>query len=161
MAASTQGRQHFVCRDQGFEFRSANGSQELILAIDVTERHRMEEALRESEASLQALVDNAPFGIAQSMVDEDRLISMNPAMRELLGGYSVEEALQLKYFETDLCRSRKNVTDCWRYCAGTARSKAGRRACADVTEARCRCASPDGLAAATESRRSFRPTWKT
>ncbi len=80
---------------RAFEFLVSERSHRLILAIDVTERYRMEEALRESEASLQALVDNAPFGIGRSMVDDDRLISMNPAMRELLGGYSVEEAMQL------------------------------------------------------------------
>jgi PAS domain S-box-containing protein len=79
----------------GFEFQQDGRPQELILAIDVTERHRVQEALRESEASLQALVDHAPFGIGRSMVADDRLITMNPAMRELLGGYSVEEARQL------------------------------------------------------------------
>jgi PAS domain S-box-containing protein len=79
-----------------FEFRQDGHPLELVLAIDVTERHRVEEALRESQASLQALVDNAPFGISQSLVNEDRFRSLNPAMRDLLGGYSLEEALQLK-----------------------------------------------------------------
>ena len=58
---------------KAFEFQRDGRPVELILAIDVTERHRMEEALRESQASLQSLVDNAPFGIALSLVDEDRM----------------------------------------------------------------------------------------
>ena len=79
----------------GFEFQQRGVREKLILAFDVTERHRIEEALRESQASLQALVDNAPFGIAQSMVEEDCLKSMNPAMRNLLG-YGAEEVPQIK-----------------------------------------------------------------
>ena len=79
-----------------FEYQRDGRPQELILAVDITDRHRMEEALQESQASLQALVDNAPFGIAQALVDEGRAKTMNPAMRELLGGYSAEEALQLR-----------------------------------------------------------------
>ena len=79
----------------GFEFQQRGVREKLILAFDVTERHRIEEALRESQASLQALVDNAPFGIAQSMVEEDCLKSMNPAMRNLLG-YGAEEVPQIR-----------------------------------------------------------------
>jgi PAS domain S-box-containing protein len=78
-----------------FEFRENGRPLELVLAVDVTGRHRVEEALRESQASLQALVENAPFGIAQSLVNEDCFKTLNLAMRDLLGGYSLEEALQL------------------------------------------------------------------
>ena len=85
---------------RGFEFQQDGNNQKLILAIDVTERHRMEAALRESQASLQALVDNAPLGIAQSLVAENRILRMNPAMRDMLGGYGQEEALQLKVTDT-------------------------------------------------------------
>ncbi len=80
----------------GFEFQRHGVQQKLILAFDVTEQHRVEEALQESEASLQALVDNAPFGISQSRVEEDCFKSINPAMRNMLGGYGLEDALQLK-----------------------------------------------------------------
>ena len=82
-----------------FEFQRSGDPQQLVVAIDVTERHRMEEALRESQAMLQTLVDNAPFGIAQGTIAEGRLRSINPAMRTMLGGYGVEEALQLKMAE--------------------------------------------------------------
>ncbi|MGB8886753.1 MAG: ATP-binding protein [Candidatus Korobacteraceae bacterium] len=80
----------------GFEFQQHGVQQKLILAFDVSERHRVEQALQESQATLQALVDNAPFGISQSMVEEDCFKSLNPAMLDMLGGYSLEDALQLK-----------------------------------------------------------------
>jgi PAS domain S-box-containing protein len=78
-----------------FEFRNNGREEELILAVDVTERHRIEEALRGSEASMKSLVENAPFGISQSFVDGNRFKTLNAAMRRILGGYSLEEALEL------------------------------------------------------------------
>ena len=68
---------------------------ELVVAQDITDRCRMEEALRESEASLKALLDNAPLGIAEAALDKNRYSTVNPALREILGGYSTEEALAL------------------------------------------------------------------
>jgi len=78
-----------------FQYDKEDSSREIVLALDVTERHRMEEAVRESAQSLKALVDNAPFGIAQSLIDGDRLRSANPALLQMLGGYTHEEALEL------------------------------------------------------------------
>jgi len=78
-----------------FESRNGGRPEELILALDVTERYQMEQALRKSQASLQALVDNAPFGIAQGVIGESRLKTVNPALRRMLGDYSQAEALQL------------------------------------------------------------------
>jgi PAS domain S-box-containing protein len=60
------------------------------------QRQLMEEALGQSQASLQLLVDNAPFGICRSSLDEDRFESLNPAMLRILGGYRLAEALGLK-----------------------------------------------------------------
>ncbi|MGA2369068.1 MAG: PAS domain S-box protein [Candidatus Korobacteraceae bacterium] len=82
-----------------FEFHNDGHAERLILAIDVTERCRVEAALRESEASLKALVDNAPFGIQQSLIEENRIKTLNPALCKMLGDYSVEEALQLNIRE--------------------------------------------------------------
>ena len=62
-----------------FEFQANRRGQRLVVASDMTERCQMEEALRESEASLKQLVDNAPFGISQSFVEENRAKSINPA----------------------------------------------------------------------------------
>jgi len=82
-----------------FEFQANGRRQRLVVASDMTERCRMEEALRESEASLKLLVDNAPFGISQSFVDENRAKSINPAFRKILGGYGLEEVLRLHIAE--------------------------------------------------------------
>ena len=67
----------------------------MILAIDVTERSRVEDAYRQSQTTLQSMIDNAPLGIVESVSEEEHVRSMNPALRNMLGGYSVEEALQL------------------------------------------------------------------
>ncbi len=82
-----------------FEFENAGHQEELVLALDVTKRCQVEAALRESEASLKALVDNAPFGIQQSLVEASRFKTLNPALCKMLGDYSVEEALQLNIAE--------------------------------------------------------------
>jgi PAS domain S-box-containing protein len=78
------------------QYEQDGQSRELVVAVDVTEKCRMEEALRASEATLKALVDNAPFGIAQSSLDDDRLTTVNPALLEILGGYSDQEAKELQ-----------------------------------------------------------------
>ena len=63
---------------------------------DVTQRRLVGEALQRSQASLQSLVDNAPFGICRTSVEKDCYETVNSTFREMLGGYSVEEALQLR-----------------------------------------------------------------
>lgn len=77
------------------QYEQDGQNRELVVAVDNTEKCRMEEALRASEAALKALVDNAPFGIAQSSLDDDRLNTVNPALLGLLGGYSYEESKAL------------------------------------------------------------------
>ena len=79
----------------GFVFRRSGKKQKMIVANDVTERRRIEQALRESEASLKTLVDNAPFGIAQGALEENNLRTINPALRKILGDYTLEESLRL------------------------------------------------------------------
>lgn len=79
----------------GYQYDQDGKSRELVVALDVTERQHTQEALRESENTLKLLFDNAPFGIAQSSLKEDRLTTLNPAMLEILSGYSHTEALQL------------------------------------------------------------------
>ena len=81
---------------RGFAFERNGGSYELALANDVSQRELMEEALRQSQASLQSLVDSAPFGIIRTSFDEERFESLNPEMLKMLGGYSLDEAMRLK-----------------------------------------------------------------
>jgi PAS domain S-box-containing protein len=80
----------------GFAFERNGGSYELTLANDVTQRKLMEEALIQSQTSLQSLVDSAPFGICRTSLEEDRFESLNPAMLKILGGYRLDEAMGLK-----------------------------------------------------------------
>ncbi len=78
-----------------FQYDRNDDSRETVLALDITDRYRMEEAVQESQASMKTLVDNAPFGIAQALIEENRLLNANPALLEMLGGYSLEEIRQL------------------------------------------------------------------
>ena len=88
------GSMMFV-RIMSFQFQTDDVRREMVLALDISESHRMEEALRESEASLKTLIDKAPFGVMQSLIGEDRARTTNPAFLQMLGGYSVDEAQQL------------------------------------------------------------------
>ncbi len=81
---------------KAFTFEKNGRYHELVLASDVTQRKVTEEELRQSQASLQSLVDGAPFGIVRSLLDEDRFETLNPAMLKMLGGYSINEAMGLK-----------------------------------------------------------------
>ena len=81
---------------RAFTFEQNGHYYELVLANDVTQRKVMEEALRQSQASLQSLVDSAPFGICRTSLKDDCFESLNPAMQKLLGGYSIDEAMKLK-----------------------------------------------------------------
>lgn len=78
-----------------YQYEQDDTVKEMVVALDISERRRMEEAVRESEAALKILVDNAPFGIAQTSLSKNQMTTVNPALLEMLGGYSVQEALQL------------------------------------------------------------------
>jgi PAS domain S-box-containing protein len=58
---------------------------------DITERKRMENAIRESEERFRAIVSQATAGISESDLDS-RLVFVNPRFCEMLG-YSEEEML--------------------------------------------------------------------
>src|SRR5439155_26019533 len=58
----------------------------------VTERHRAEEALRRSEESSRAVVENASYGIYRS-TPEGKFLAANPAVVRLLGYASDAELL--------------------------------------------------------------------
>ncbi len=81
---------------KAFGFEENGRKQELVLAYDVTRRRQMEGALQQSQAYLQSLLDNAPLGIFRSSLEGDCFETLNSTLREMLGGYTLEEALQLK-----------------------------------------------------------------
>jgi len=79
-----------VCDDRG------GITHFIAIKQDVTQRRLVERALQRSQVSLQSLVDNAPFGICRTSIEKDCYETVNSTFREMLGGYSAEEALQLK-----------------------------------------------------------------
>ncbi len=67
------------------------------IARDITERKRMEDALRESEERFRAVFEGASLGVA--LVGFDRkVIGINPAFEKMLG-YSLEEFRELTNLE--------------------------------------------------------------
>ncbi len=67
----------------------------LIVANDITERRRAEEALRRSEQDYHSLVDGAPYGIYRS-TREGRFTMVNAALVAMLGYDSADELLELE-----------------------------------------------------------------
>jgi len=65
------------------------------LALDITERKRAEEALRESEQSFRALADNANDGIVIITAEGGHAYANNRASE--IFGYSISELLKIKF----------------------------------------------------------------
>ena len=78
-----------------FKYEHDGAIQCVVLANDVSKRVQAEEELRESQALLQSLIDNAPFGICRGSIERDRCVSVNAAFCEMLGGYTPQELMGL------------------------------------------------------------------
>jgi PAS domain S-box-containing protein len=83
--------------------RATLGGRQCVVgtAINITERRRVEDELRRSEAIYRALVDHAPYGIYLSSLD-GTLLSVNPALVDMLGYGSEQELLGVSVLD-ELC----------------------------------------------------------
>jgi len=80
----------------------------IVFATDITEQQRAEEAVRRSEANYRSLVRNAPYGIYRATA-EGKLLSVNPALVEMLGYSSEEELLAVNLDRDIYCDAAERV----------------------------------------------------
>ena len=66
------------------------------VVLDITERKKAEEALKESEKMWRAIVTNSPIGIATSGGADDQFLSANEAFCKILG-YTEDELRKLTF----------------------------------------------------------------
>jgi PAS domain S-box-containing protein len=78
------------------------------IARDITERKRAEQALRESEERLRAIMEQSPEAIFLVDVETGRILEANSAFQDLLG-YSSEEIVGLPVF--DLVSADREIMD--------------------------------------------------
>ncbi len=74
----------------------AQTSPSLLIITDITERKRMEEALRESEERYRTLVESAHDGIIVSEGKQRTINFANPRMADMLG-YTIQELVGMSY----------------------------------------------------------------
>ncbi len=77
-------------------YRKTFGTQTILVSIeDITERRRLENALREAEATYRRAYETASDGILLLERSQGSIVNANPAFREL-SGYSIEETIGKK-----------------------------------------------------------------
>jgi PAS domain S-box-containing protein len=86
-----------LVEEQGEVLRDQHGRPLRMIGtvLDITDRKRIEAALRESEERFRLAIDNAPIGMAL-VGPQGRFLQVNRALCELLG-YSPEELVQLDF----------------------------------------------------------------
>ncbi len=84
------------------------GDSRLVITEDVTERRRVEGALRESEAKYRRLVDEDISGDFISAAD-GRILDCNPAFARMFGFASVDEARSSNMVETYISRGEREA----------------------------------------------------
>jgi two-component system, cell cycle sensor histidine kinase PleC len=107
--AFAEGAKRGVARDREAEVTRLDGSAAwlrvattffpeedylLAVALDITERRKVEEALRESEKKYRALFNNAQVGLLRTTIDEGHAIEANAQMAALLGFDDIDDLLK-------------------------------------------------------------------
>ena len=84
--------------------RNTEGKPEKLIIVnrDITERKRVAEALRQSEASFRSVIADAPYGIFRANL-AGQLLMVNAALEKMLGYESRQELLQAN-LATDIYR---------------------------------------------------------
>jgi PAS domain S-box-containing protein len=90
------GSQEFWIDTSSVPLKDKTGNVTAVLGIarDITERKRIEEALRENEIRYRSLFEGAGEGILVADIDTQKFLHANPAMFRMLG-YSEEELFTL------------------------------------------------------------------
>jgi PAS domain S-box-containing protein len=86
-------------------YRNSQGEEHPaeVYLVDITERKRSEQALRDSEARYRGLVDNATYGILWVEEHGGRLLDANPAVAAMLRYDSVDDLLSIQFTKTLYC----------------------------------------------------------
>jgi len=113
-ALATKEPQHFVTerslggRDYVFDISAYPTAHGICVYVkDITQRKKLEEALKESEQWYRHVFDNAPFGIGFASV-EGKVINLNKAM-ETITGYSAEEFGKINLADTYVNKTDRDV----------------------------------------------------
>lgn len=102
MYRNSQGAEHPA---EVYLVRLPSANRRLVRAsiVDITERKRSEQALRDSEARYRGLVDNATYGILWVAEHGGRLLDANPAVAAMLRYDSVDDLLSIQFTKTLYC----------------------------------------------------------
>ena len=79
--------------------------------VDITERKRTEEALRQSEENYRALFDSAVIGTIVLDAETMKVLIANQAAAKIFGFSSVEEALEVDPFDFILPEDKERVSE--------------------------------------------------
>ncbi len=114
LGSASPREKEFVCKDgsrisvlEGISVLDEANDSCIAFVLDITERKRMDEALRSSETKYHSLFEESKDVVFISS-REGNIIDINPAGVELLGCSSKEEALQINVVE-DLAWDLENL----------------------------------------------------